>query len=407
MARHDKILSVPPCTGVIKRAQRRRRSMFRIGPVPNCRTPRLLTRAARERCPRLAVLILPLCLQICYSQDAGKLPIKRVVLYKNGVGYFEHIGYVKDQQDVTVSFTSAQLNDVLKSLTVLDLNGGRITGVAYGSSEPVDRQLGELRLPVKDKGSMAEFPDALRGARVEIHTGATVVTGRVLSVERKYRVTNGTTMQIDYVSLITENGEVRTTELAPTFSVKLLERGLAGKVDKYLDLASLAREPDERRMVISTAGSGERSLFVSYISEVPVWKTTYRIVLDSKAGEKPLLQGWAIVDNTVGEDWSNVDLSLVAGAPQSFIQNLSQPYYSRRPIVGLPEAVSMSPQTFESTLITDGKPAVAENSANVVAATQLPLQGRAAASLSTLRPGTTGTGAALGTSAGLGASGTG
>jgi hypothetical protein len=338
------------------------------------------------------------------SEDVNKLPIKRVVLYKNGVGYFEHLGHVKDRQDVTVSFTSAQLNDVLKSLTVLDLNGGRITGVAYGSSAPVDRQFGDLRLPVKEKGSMADFLDALRGARLEIHTGTTVVTGRLLSVERKYRVTSGTTIQVDYVSLTTDNGEVRTTELAPSFSIRLLERGLAGKVDKYLDLASLAREPDERKMVISTDGSGDRSLFVSYISEVPVWKTTYRIVLDSKAGKGPLLQGWAIVDNTVGEDWENVDLSLVAGAPQSFIQNLSQPYYSRRPVVPLPEAVSMSPQTFESTLMTDGRPAgdaaVASNSLTVTA-TPANVE-TSTASIAAARRSNTGSGRALGSGAGIG-----
>jgi hypothetical protein len=338
------------------------------------------------------------------SEEVNKLPIKRVVLYKNGVGYFEHLGHVKDQQDVTVSFTSAQLNDVLKSLTVLDLNGGRITGVAYGSSAPVDRQFGDLRLPVKEKGSLADFLDALRGARLEVHTGTTVVTGRLLSVERKYRVTNGTTIQVDYVSLITENGEVRTTELAPSFSVRLLERGLAGKVGKYLDLASLAREPDDRKMVISTDGTGERSLFVSYISEVPVWKTTYRIVLDSKAGKGPLLQGWAIVDNTVGEDWENVDLSLVAGAPQSFIQNLSQPYYSRRPVVPLPEAVSMSPQTFESTLMIDGRPAgdaaVATNSATVTAGTPM-VQTQQSNSVVVSRSNN-GSGRTLGSGAGLG-----
>jgi len=103
-------------------------------------------------------------------------------------------------------------------------------------------------------------------------------------------------------------------------------------------------------MSVSTEGTGERSLYLSYISEVPVWKATYRIVLNAKS-KMPLLQGWAIVDNTVGQDWDNVQLSLVAGAPQSFIQNLSQPYYSRRPVAPLPEAVAMQPQTFQATLI--------------------------------------------------------
>src|SRR5258708_20018204 len=102
-------------------------------------------------------------------------------------------------------------------------------------------------------------------------------------------------------------------------------------------------------MTISSAGTGERSLFVSYISEVPVWKSTCRILLPTKADAKPVLQGWAIVDNTVGEDWTNVELSLVAGAPQSFIQELSRPLYTRRPVVALPQAAMLTPQTHEGT----------------------------------------------------------
>src|ERR1700682_4651174 len=104
-------------------------------------------------------------------------------------------------------------------------------------------------------------------------------------------------------------------------------------------------------MTISTAGTRERNLYLSYISEVPIWKTTYRIVLPTKAEKKPLLQGWAIVDNTVGEDWNDVELSLVAGAPHSFIQQLSEPFYGRRPVVALPESVQLSPQTHAATLL--------------------------------------------------------
>jgi hypothetical protein len=280
-----------------------------------------------------------------------KLPIKRVVLYKNGVGYFEHQGQVQGNQDVTISFTSGQLNDVLKSLTVLDLNGGRITAVGYGSSAPIDRQIGDLRLPIGQKTSLMEFLESIRGARIEVKSGQQSLSGRLLSIERKTRIAGGNTLEVDYLSLITESGEVRTTELLPSFSVRLLERGLPDKVERYLDLASASREPDIRRMSVSTEGAGDRSLFLSYISEVPVWKATYRIVLNPKQARMPLLQGWAIVDNTVGQDWDNVQLSLVAGAPQSFIQNLSQPFYTRRPVVPLPEALMMQPQTYQATLI--------------------------------------------------------
>jgi hypothetical protein len=299
----------------------------------------------------LALVIFPAAL--C-AQDNTSLPVKRVVLYKNGVGYFEHVGQVRDKQDVTIRFTSGQLNDVLKSLTVLDLDGGRITGVAYGSSAPIDRQLGDLHLPSGDHTSLSDFLGGLRGARLEIHSGATVIAGRLLSVERKARVSNGTTEAVDSVSLLTDSGELRTAEIGPGFSVKMLDKDLAAKVEHLLDIVSAGREADVRSMVISTDGAGSRSLFVSYISEVPVWKSTYRLVLGSKNGQKPLLQGWAIVDNTVGEDWNNVQLSLVAGAPQSFVENLSQPYYTRRPVVGLPENATMTPQTHESTLTPGG-----------------------------------------------------
>lgn len=299
--------------------------------------------------PSLFALLI-LSATLC-AQDNTNLPVKRVVLYKNGVGYFEHVGQVRDKQDVTVQFTSGQLNDVLKSLTVLDLDGGRITGVAYGSSAPIERQLGDLHMPAGERTSLSEFLGGLRGARLEIHSGPAIITGRLLSVERKARVTSGTTEAVDYVSLITDSGELRTAEMVPGLSVKLLDKDLATKVGRLLDVVSSGRDADIRSMVISTDGTGARSLFVSYISEVPVWKSTYRVVLNSKSGKKPLLQGWAIVDNTVGEDWDKVQLSLVAGAPQSFVQNLSQPYYARRPVVGLPENATMTPQTHESTLV--------------------------------------------------------
>lgn len=288
------------------------------------------------------------------AQDVNNLPIKRVVLYKNGVGYFEHVGKVRDKQDVTIPFTSGQLDDVLKSLTVLDLDGGRITGVEYGSSAPVERQLGDLRLPIGEKSTLAGVLGALRGARVEIRNGTVAISGRLLGVEHKTRTSGGVSQDVDLVSLITDGGELRTTEVTPAVSVKLLDRGLTTQVGRFLDIVAGGREADVRRMTISTEGTGERSLFVSYISEVPVWKATYRIVLSSTKGKSPLLQGWAIVDNVVGQDWENVQLSLVAGAPQSFVQNLSQPYYARRPVIGLPASANFSPQTHEATLIPGG-----------------------------------------------------
>jgi hypothetical protein len=287
------------------------------------------------------------------SASAGRLPVRRVVLYKNGVGYFEHLGHVRGTQGVHIDFTSAQLNDVLKSLTVLDLSGGRITGVEYNSEAPLARRLATLRLSLGEKPTTAEFLGALRGARLEVRSGAgPQLTGKLLSVERKTRTGAGAgwTVETDEISLITDGGEVRSVDLNSSTSVRIVEKDLQLEVGRYLALIASSRDQDVRRMNISTAGTGERSLYVSYISEVPIWKTTYRIVLPSKSDKKPLLQGWAIIDNTVGEDWDGVELSLVAGAPHSFIQQLSEPFYGRRPVVPLPESVQLSPQTHAAML---------------------------------------------------------
>jgi hypothetical protein len=295
------------------------------------------------------------------AEPSARLPVTRVILYKNGVGYFEHSGHVRGNQDVNVDFTTAQLNDVLKSLTVLDLGKGRITGVSYNSTAPLEHRLGSLRLPVGENPTTAQFLDALRGARVEVHSGSATATGRLLSIEeRALQGRNapndgsdgpGLKASVTQVSLVSDGGEVRVFDLTPSTSVRVTEKDVNEEVGKYLGVVASTRDQDVRRMTISTAGNGERDLLISYISEVPVWKSTYRIVIPNEG--KPLLQGWAIVDNTVGEDWKNVELSLIAGAPQSFVQELSQPYYTRRPVVPLPENAMLTPQTHEATMETE------------------------------------------------------
>jgi len=276
------------------------------------------------------------------------LPVRRVILYKTGVGYFEHLGNVRNRQNITIRFTSAQLNDVLNSLTVLDLGKGQITGISYNSVAPMEQRLGALRLPLDESTTQAQMLGSLRGARVEVSSGTGAVEGRLLSVEQRARQRSNDTTLIDTISVVTDAGELRTFELSPTVRVRIVERDLRQEIGRYLDLVGSTREQDVRSMVISTAGTGERPLFVSYVSEVPIWKSTYRLVLSSKG--KPLLQGWAVVDNTIGEDWRDVELSLVAGAPQSFIQNISQPYYGRRAVVPMPSAVLLAPQTHQASL---------------------------------------------------------
>ena len=279
---------------------------------------------------------------------AADLPVRRVVLYKAGIGYFEHLGSVRNNQPISIRFTSAQLDDALKSLTAIDLGRGQVTGISYNSVAPFERRLNALRLPLGGETSSLQVLNALRGVTVEVTSGGTVVTGRLLSVEERLEPRPDGAASRQLFSILTETGEMRLFELSPSLRVRVADRGLRGELGRYLDVIGSAREQDLRTLTIATSGTGDRQLFVSYVSEVPIWKSTYRLVLPAKG--KPFLQGWAIVDNTVGEDWTNVELSLVAGAPQSFIQQLSQPYFGRRPVVPLPQNVLREPQTHAATL---------------------------------------------------------
>jgi hypothetical protein len=287
---------------------------------------------------------------------AKKLPLRRVVLYKSGVGYFEHDGKVRGNEDVEIDLTSSQLDDVLKSLTALDLSGGRVVGASYNSQEPAGHQLESLPVPVSDKTTLSSLLEELRGARLEVRTSAGAFTGRLVSVEEKSRKEGTAEVKVDQVSLLGESGEVRQFAIEPGTSVRFADHDLEQELTRALGLLDASHQEDTRHLVLTTAGTGERQIRVSYISEVPVWKTTYRIVLPGEmnpSGSKPLLQGWAVVDNTVGEDWNDIELSLAAGAPQSFIQQISQPYYVERPEVPMPEGVLLTPQTHAAGLWGD------------------------------------------------------
>ncbi len=289
---------------------------------------------------------------------SARLPVTRVVLYKNGIGYFEHGAQVRGSQELSIDFTTAQLNDVLKSLTVLDLNGGQIAGIRYNSIAPLSERLRTLRLPLSTQTTEAEFLNAIRGTEVEVRSATGTAQGRVLSVETRTRQTRDQVAQVTELSVVSDAGELHTFELGPGTTVHVTDPELDRELGRYLDAVGSLRARDLRRMTISTAGNGDRQLFVSYISEVPIWKSTYRILLPEKPGASAILQGWAIVDNTIGEDWNNIRLSLVAGAPQSFIQEISQPLYARRPEVPLPETAMLTPQTHAGTMVED-KEAVA------------------------------------------------
>ena len=319
--------------------------------------------------------------QVAAAQVERALPVRKVVLYKNGVGYFEHAATISGNQRVTIDFTSPQLNDVLQSLTVLDEGGGRIAGVNYNSTTPLAEQLKTLSLGMTEDPTSTELFGALRGQRVEV-TGAPggPISGRLMSIEARTEKIgpddNPSSVEKFYLTVIAASGGVRVIELTPTLSVRPIDTGLQGQLDRYLELLSTTHSTGLRHLTLNATGSGSRQLRVSYISEIPVWKCTYRLVYPRESSGTATMQGWAVVDNTVGADWDNVQLSLVAGAPQSFIQPISQPLYTRRPEIPISTEVQTTPQTHEaaesgssgtiSGTVTDASGAVIAN-ASVVA----------------------------------------
>jgi hypothetical protein len=297
------------------------------------------------------------------------LPVTSVSLYKNGVGFFQHTGHITGNATVTLDFNSGQLNDVLQSLTAIDLNGGRIAGAGYNSTTPLDQQLKNLPIALGENPTAADFYAALRGARVEVHSGTASITGRLLAVEDRTPPApenQPAPSPRQYITVVSDQGETRTLELTPATTVRLLDTALHTDVTRYLQLLDANRSQGLRHLTLTDNGVGPRELQLSYISEVPIWKSTYRILFTDRSttpgavtnpdgvAQTATLQGWSVVDNTTGADWINVHLSLIAGAPQSFIQPLSQPIYSRRPEIPIAQDPQLTPQTFDSSIEAQG-----------------------------------------------------
>ncbi len=295
---------------------------------------------------------------------ATQLPVTHVSLYKNGVGFFEHSGRVTGDESVTIDLTSAQLNDVLQSLTAIDLNGGRITGASYNSTTPLDQQLRALPLSLGEEPTQQDLYRSLRGARVEVTGAGGGFSGRVLSLEaRMLPVANDESKpgpDRRFLTVVADSGATRTLELTSATTVRLLDTTLRGDLNTYLELLDRNRTEGVRHLTLTDRGTGARDLRVSFLSEVPVWKSTYRILFtdDVNAGgatssnrvERATLQGFSVIDNTTGEDWKNVRLSLIAGSPQSFLQPLAEPIYARRAEVPIAEDAQLTPQTHASAV---------------------------------------------------------
>lgn len=264
---------------------------------------------------------------------AADLPIREVILYKSGVGYFERGGRLGPGESARLDFKASDMNDVLKSLTVSGQNGAKVTGLRYDSSEPLSQKLADFPFKIDGQASLALFLDQMKGARVELKYGAdtisgTVVSGRVVKADDKQP-------EREQLVALLDSGELRTLDLAASSSIRFADAKLEAQLRDYLTVVNQSRSSDKRSIYIDSSDAKERQVDASYMIPAPVWKSSYRLIFNEKGD--PTLEGWAIIDNTSGEDWTNVRLAVVSGRPVSFISNLYEPKYVPRQTVELPE----------------------------------------------------------------------
>jgi hypothetical protein len=269
------------------------------------------------------------------------LPITRVVLFTSGVGFFEHQGKVQDNADIDLKFNVADVNDLLKSMVLEDQGGGRISTVTYGSRDPITKTLKTFSVDLTREPTIGDLLRQVRGERVTVEL-PTPVTGKILGVElREQKVGKDEVIEVEMLNLVTPTG-LRSIRLDSAGEIRLVSDRLNAELQDALAILTESHSRDKKNVTLRFLGAGERPVRVGYIQEAPLWKTSYRLVL--KDDDAPLLQGWAIVENTTEHDWQDVRLTLVNGRPISFIMDLYQPLYVARPVVAPETFASLRPQ---------------------------------------------------------------
>jgi hypothetical protein len=268
------------------------------------------------------------------------LALRRVVLYRNGVGYFERHGKLSGDT-LKLKVRKDQINDLLKSLAVVDRSDGKVLGVSI----PLDpAALHELALETltPGQGKLADVLDRLRGTRISVETQWRSASGRIVMVERvlpatpepdpeRERERDGVRAFEDYRLSLLDGEQLSVVLLSEIISLTIEDGDVVMQLDRRLDASAGEGMFQQVDLTLRLSGDDEHDLALSYVAPAPLWKPTYRIVLDDKKPGRALLQAWAVVDNTSGESWRNVQLSLTSGAPIAFRYDLHTPRNVERP----------------------------------------------------------------------------
>jgi hypothetical protein len=267
---------------------------------------------------------------------AADLAITRVALYKHGVGFYERAGEITAGDAARLEFKASEMDDVLKSLTLVQEGGDGVAAVRYDSADPLEKRLEGYAFRVGAKASLADILDQFKGARVAVRTTDEAIEGVVVSA-RSYAHGEGGERQ--ELLLATDAGELRTLDPRQAQAVRFADPDVQSGFLDYLRVVAGSRNAERRSLILESSGGASR-VQAAYLAPAAIWKSSYRLIL--REGN-PLLEGWAIVDNTSSDDWENVRLSLVSGLPVSFVNDLYAPRYVTRNRVELKQDRAWQP----------------------------------------------------------------
>ena len=202
--------------------------------------------------------------------------MKQVVLFSSGVGYFEHFGTVRGDGTTELRFKTDQINDVLKSLVLQDLDQGQVGTVSYPSQEPVAKTLKSFQVDITSNPPLAELLNQLRGARITVTLAEGNVKGTIVGVEKRQDQIGDKPQIVEYWLLNLKVGpRFRSIGLNQVRDFSLEDPKLEAELDKALAAWSQARDQEKKPVTIHFKGKGERRVRVGYVVETPIWKTSY------------------------------------------------------------------------------------------------------------------------------------
>lgn len=275
----------------------------------------------------MRILSIIIAVVLFSSPLHAELALKKVLLSTGGVGHFEYEAEVQGDETLELSVPLNQVDDVLKSITVYD-NQGTVKSVSLAGKQPLSEMFKNLPFEQSSFNSFDRLLNDLQGAMITVK-GQKRVAGRIVNVVSEIITNDDVSTTRHRVSVMTDSG-VEQFILEDTEEVKFLDKKLNTQIQKALVEITNNKAKDSRDIKIELAGDKKRKIRVSYIAEVPLWKTSYRLVIAEDNKDK-LLQGWAVLENMSGQDWDNISLSLISGNPVTFKQPLYTSYYVPRP----------------------------------------------------------------------------